>query len=121
MAPRSLAIVLPGLAVAVVAFAVVALATGTSRTDEAAQLLRLDDLPLGYQTVELEEDRGHVAECEALSEPDDTPARMLAFIRRYHPRGCIFGFQFTYAGPPARREPLFVGTGALDAKSAAEA
>jgi hypothetical protein len=121
MAPRRLAIVLAGLALAVVAFAAVALAADTSPKHEAAQLLRLNDLPLGYQAVELQEDRGQVADCEALTEPEDTPPRMLAFIRRYHPRGCIFGFQFTYAEPKGQREPLFVGTGVLDAKSTAEA
>jgi hypothetical protein len=99
----------------------IALGAGHSTSHEAAQLLRLNDLPLGYQTTELREDRGHVADCEALTEPEDTPPRMLAFIRRYHPRGCIFGFQFTYAGPAWQREPIFVGTGVLDAKSTAEA
>jgi hypothetical protein len=118
---RRVAALFTVLAIAVAALAAVALAAGTSQKREAAQLLRLNDLPLGYQTAELEEDRGHVAECEALTEPEDTPPRMLAFIRRYHPRGCIFGFQFTYAEPAAQQQPTFVGTGVLDAKSVAEA
>jgi hypothetical protein len=121
MTRRRVAALLTVLLIGAAALAAVALAAGTSQKGEAAQLLRLDDLPLGYQTVELEEDRGHVAECEALTEPEDTPPRMLAFIRRYHPRGCIFGFQFTYADPTAQHQPIFVGTGVLDARSMAEA
>jgi hypothetical protein len=116
-----IAILFAVLAIAAAALSAVVLAAGTSQKREAAQLLRLNDLPLGYQTAELEEDRGDVAECEALTEPEDTPPRMLAFIRRYHPRGCIFGFQFTYAGRAGQQQPMFVGTGVLDAKSMAEA
>jgi hypothetical protein len=108
------------------AMAAIALAQGTSgprpsRADEAAQLLRLTDLPLGYETLELEEDRGHVAECEAFTEPDDTPAAMLRFIRRYHPRGCLFGFAYAYGEKEAGRNPLLVGTGVMDAGSKAAA
>jgi hypothetical protein len=90
---------------------------GGSARDEAAQLLRLTDLPLGYLTVELQEDRGHVAECEPLTDPEDTPARMLKFVRRFHPQGCIFGFQQLYGEPG----PFGIGTGVLDARSKAEA
>jgi hypothetical protein len=98
-----------------------ALAAGGSAKQEAAQLLRLGDLPLGYVTVELLEDRGHVADCEALAEPDDTPARMLKFIQRFHPRGCMFGFQQLFGEPGGKPGPLAIGTGVLDAGSKAEA
>jgi hypothetical protein len=101
--------------------AALALAAGGPSREEAAQLLRLGDLPLGYVTVELLEDRGHVAECEPLTDPEDTPARMLKFVRRFHPRGCIFGFQLLYSEPGAKPGPLGIGTGVLDAKSKPEA
>lgn len=58
----------------------------------------------------LQENRGHVAECVALTDPEDTPARMLKFVRRFHPRGCIFGFTFSYGEPEAKRNPLLIGT-----------
>jgi hypothetical protein len=118
---RRVAALFAVLAIAVVALAAVALAAGTSQKREAAQLLRLTDLPRGYETVELLEDHGHVAECEALTEPGDTPPWMLAFVRHYHPRGCMFGFQFVYGEPEAKTNPLLVGTGVLDTKSRAEA
>jgi hypothetical protein len=94
---------------------------GRSSRAEAAQLLRLTDLPLGYLTVELLEDRGHVAECEPLTDPEDTPARMLKFVRRFHPQGCVFGFQQLFGEPGAEPGPLAIGTGVLDARSKAEA
>lgn len=99
----------------------VALAADHSSRGEAAELLRLTDLPLGYVTVELLEDRGRVADCEPLAEPDDTPARMLKFIQRFHPRGCMFGFQQLFGGPGGELGPLAIGTGVLDARSKAEA
>ena len=121
MTRRRVAALFTVLAIAVVALAAVALAAGTSQKREAAQLLRLTDLPPGYETVELLEDHGQVAECEALTEPGDTPPRMLAFVKRYHPRGCMFGFQFVYGEPEEKTNPLLVGTGVLDARSRAEA
>lgn len=117
-----IALVLTAMAVlAAGAFAALALAAGGSSRDEAAQLLRLGDLPLGYVTVELLEDRGHVAECEPLTDPDDTPAHMARFIERFHPRGCIFGFQQLFGEPGGPPGPLLIGTGVLDARSKAEA
>jgi hypothetical protein len=108
-------------AVLVAGLAAIALAAAGSNQREAAQLLRLTDLPLGYVTNELEEDRGKVAECRPLTEPGDAPSQMLRFVHRFHPHGCIFGFTFSYGEPEARRNPLLVGTGVLDARSAAEA
>jgi hypothetical protein len=119
---RRLVLVLAAVtAVLAVGMAALGLAAGGSSRREAAQLLRLGDLPQGYITNELEEDRGHVAECRPLTEPDDTPSQMLKFVHRFHPRGCIFGFTFSYGEPEAKRNPLLVGTGVLDARSAAEA
>jgi hypothetical protein len=106
---------------AVCGLAAIALAAGGSNQREAAQLLRLNDLPLGYLGVELLEEHGNVPECEPLTEPEDTPPRMLAFVRRYHPRGCIFGYQLLFGEPGGAPGPLLVGTGILDAKSMAEA
>jgi hypothetical protein len=114
---------LPALAALALAagLATLALAAGGSNRHEAAQLLRLTDLPLGYLTVELLEDRGHIAECEPLTDPEDTPARMLKFVRRFHPQGCVFGFQQLFGEPGAEPGPLAIGTGVLDARSRAEA
>jgi hypothetical protein len=106
---------------AAAALAAIALAAGGSSRGEEAQLLRLNDLPLGYLGVELLEEHGNVPECEALTEPEDTPARMLKFVRRFHPRGCIFGYQLLFGEPGGAPGPLLVGTGILDAKSIAEA
>jgi len=114
------------------ALAAVALAAGgskereaTSPGDEAAQLLRLNDLPLGYLTVPLFAARHKTAECERLTNPGDTPAKMAKFIERFHPRGCIFGFQQLFpdpgAEPGAGLGPLSIGTGVLEAGSKAEA
>lgn len=99
----------------------IALAASGSSGREEAQLLRLNDLPLGYLGVELLEEHGHVPECEPLTEPEDTPPRMLAFVRRYHPRGCVFGYQLLFGQPGGPPGPLLVGTGILDARSMAEA
>ncbi len=108
------------LAVLAAGSAALALAAAGSSRHEEAQLLRLGDLPLGYVTAELREEHGHVALCEALTDPDDTPTRMAKFIKRFHPRGCIFGFSFSYGEPERKRNPLLIGTGVLDAKSKAE-
>lgn len=122
MRARRLLLVLAALTVALgTGLAALALAAGGSSRHEAAQLLRLTDLPLGYVTVELLEDRGHVAECEPLNDPGDTPARMLKFVQRFHPQGCVFGFQRLFGEPGAEPGPLSIGTGVLDAHSKAEA
>jgi hypothetical protein len=107
-----------GLLVATIVIAFAGLADATAPAgSERAQLLRLNDLPHGYLGLELVEEHGSTPECTALSEPEDTPPRMLRFVHRYHPRGCIFGYRLLYGEPG----PLLVGTGVLDAKSKAEA
>lgn len=89
---------------------------------EAAQVLRLSDLPLGYVNFELREDRGEAPTCERLTEPEDTPPRMLRFVRRFHPRGCVAGYGFSYARLVGEESgPAFVGSAVLDADSHAEA
>jgi hypothetical protein len=122
---RRLGLSLALAAVIAAGLVTMALAAGRSgngsNRDEAAQLLRLGDLPLGYVTTELLEDRGHVAECEPLTDPDDTPAQMLKFVRRFHPKGCVFAFQQLFADPGGPAGPLSIGTGVLAAKSRAEA
>jgi hypothetical protein len=87
---------------------------------EPTQLLRLPDLPLGYVNVELREDHGEAPTCERLTEPEDTPPRMLRFVHRYHPRGCMAGFVFSYEHG-GEEVPAFVGSAVLDAHSRAEA
>jgi hypothetical protein len=122
MQARRLLPALTALAVALAAgLATLAFAAGGAGRHEAAQLLRLGDLPSGYKTVELREDRGPVADCEPFTAPDDTPARMARFIERFHPRGCMFGFQYSYFEPRPELSPRLVGTGVLDARSKAEA
>ena len=119
---RRLALAAAVVAAALAAgLAALALAAGGSSRHEAAQLLRLGDLPLGYQTLELLEDRGPIADCQPLTAPDDTPARMARFIERFHPRGCIFGFRLLFDQAGAQVAPLVIGTGILDARSKAEA
>jgi hypothetical protein len=114
------------LAVALLAAGIVALLGGFADAtapagSERAQLLRLNDLPLGYLGLELVEEHGTRPECTPLTEPEDTPPRMLRFVRRYHPRGCIFGYQLLFGDPAATPGALAVGTGVLDAKSPREA
>ena len=89
---------------------------------EPAQLLRLSDLPLGYVNLELREDHGEAPTCERLTEPEDTPPRMLHFVRRYHPRGCMAAYAFSFERLVGEEPgPAFVGSAVLDAKSRSEA
>jgi hypothetical protein len=108
---------------AVALLATVALSAGVRPAgSEPAQLLRLPDLPLGFVNLELREDRGDAPTCERLTEPEDTPPRMLRFVHRFHPRGCMAGYGFSFVEPlDEGHGPAFVGSAVLDTRSRAEA
>jgi hypothetical protein len=89
--------------------------------DESSQVLRLPDLPRGYLGVELREEAGTAPLCTPLTEPEDTPPRMLRFIHRYHPEGCIAAYGRLFTPPGEAPGPEYVGTGVLAAHSDREA
>jgi hypothetical protein len=117
---RGLPLVVIGLTTLVAAASVALAASVWPLGSEPTQLLRLPDLPLGYVNLELREEGGEVPTCERLTEPEDTPPRMLRFVHRFHPRGCVAGFAFSYEHG-GEELPAFVVSAVLDAHSRAEA
>lgn len=120
-ARRWLAPVVLGLLGVVAVGVAVAVGAGRPGSDQASQVLRLHDLPVGYLGLELEEERGQAPLCLALTEPEDTPPRMLRFVRRFHPEGCVAGYARIFTPPGRKPGPEFVATGVLAAHSGREA
>lgn len=93
--------------------------SGSDRPHPAAVdfLLRLHDLPLGYDGLPGPLPR---ALCHPI-EPGLAQPRLAAFLRRYSPTGCMAIYTRLFRSPGAGVAPLKVGTGALDAGSVAGA
>jgi hypothetical protein len=99
-----------------------AAATSATTLNLAKQkLLRLHDLPLGYQLL----DRGSYSPpvprfgCTRIA-PTDPQPRLASFLERYSPRGC-FGVYYRFFQQPGESTPLFVGSAAAELGSAAAA
>jgi hypothetical protein len=86
------------------------------------RLLRLHDLPLGYELL----DRGSFSPavprfgCARLT-PTDPQPRLASFLQRYSPRGCFGIYHRVFQVPGEESAPLFVGSAAAELGSAAAA
>jgi hypothetical protein len=80
-------------------------------------LLRLHDLPPGYNNVELQESQGERTFCSRLHDPHDTPKALAKFVDRFRPKGCVGAYfrLFTVPGQPSG--PVLAGTGVLKMSS----
>lgn len=86
------------------------------------RLLRLHDLPLGYQLL----DRGSFSPpvprfgCARIA-PTDPQPRLASFLERYSPRGCFGVYRRFFQLPGEESTPLFVSSAAAELGSAAAA
>lgn len=82
-------------------------------TDALELILRLGDLPLGYEVSDgtPEASIGGVR-CERV-DPANTQAKLDDFLTRNEPAGCLALYQRTYRVAGSGPEPLVVGTGAM--------
>jgi hypothetical protein len=93
-----------------------------SRTpeDPAEQMvLRLHDLPLGYFLLDFSEGAERPFECEEIRPASPGP-RLKSFVRRFAPQGCLGSYLRLYR-ISGTASAAVVGTGAMDAGSAAAA
>lgn len=82
-------------------------------SDALELLLRLPDLPLGYEVIDgFPEARVGGLMCERI-DPGNPQPKLDDFLTRNKPAGCLALYYRTYRVPGAQPAPLFVGTGAM--------
>lgn len=99
-------------------------AAAPPKTPGQELLLRLHDLGLGYFFLQLTSEGSEVRTPKivcARVNPGDQQPRLARFIDRYSPRGCLALHARGYDVPGGRPTPQVIGSGALDAGSAAAA
>ncbi|HVQ59121.1 MAG TPA: hypothetical protein VMS60_09485 [Solirubrobacterales bacterium] len=104
------------LAAALIATALVLLATAAQADDfdeieltqSSRYLLRLTDLPSGYEFDD--------GECGPV-ELDDPSPTLAAFIRQFRPEGCLFTYERLFRAPGEGPSSAFVSTAAIAAPS----
>jgi hypothetical protein len=87
-------------------------------TDALELILRLGDLPRGYELIDGSPNAGVGGlMCDRIH-PANTEAKVDDFITRNKPAGCLALYYRTYRGPGVPPAPLVVGTGAIRVASA---
>lgn len=81
--------------------------------NQTQMILRLSDLPLGYMKINLEEGEDEKIYCSPLTHSEDTPPKVVMFVDRFHPKGCLAAYYRLYDQPGQKPGGELVGTGVL--------